>query len=40
MLYEDETTIIEYIQELISILVSCGTDAVLGFQDAQCMNMT
>jgi hypothetical protein len=28
MLYEDETTIIEYIQELISILVSCGTNTL------------
>jgi hypothetical protein len=28
MLYEDETTIIEYIQELISILVSCRTNTV------------
>lgn len=25
ILYEDETTITEYIQELVSILVSCGT---------------
>ena len=28
MLYEDETTIIEYIQELISILVSCRTNII------------